>query len=275
MAALLRHSIARQFARRARHTRQLSSEAYRFVDATRLSTLEKRCTAEAAQLADADRKSTRRLATIIEWLDATHLAKPSVQRHSLIFEQMLTGHEAAFVAVTKCWHKADGLEPMVESGAIDSEVAALMEAWKRENPQLFGEIAHVDAKVLMCNTTRLSPFGPMHYVAVVRYEQPGLQPVCCTYVANTQGLGPSLLVWLNEAMHGAPDAPSHMPLQWRLHDVNFARHGIPESARMLGVATPLLDALAFDVAPGVVGGAVVVLFLMSEMGRVLSVTTPG
>ena len=45
-------------------------------------------------------------------------------------------------------------------------------------------------------------------------------------------------------MQGAAHAPSHLPLRWALHDVNFALHGVPEPSEMLGVSKPMIEAAA-------------------------------
>ena len=177
-----------------------------------------------------------------------------------IYEQLLDGHDEAFEAVSTRWREGTGLGDLVASGGVDATLAAELEAAVEPYHQasLFRALDCVDSKVLLCNTMRLASTGSeVNYVAVVQYTpspadaRRGLQTMWCTYTASAEGKGSELYAWLHVAMEGNLDAQEQVPLRWRLRDVNFRLHGVPQSDQLLGVAKPIYDEYLMHVAPAV------------------------
>ena len=224
---------------------------------------------EAEHVIHAERQVFSCLVTAMELLDASHLAHPGgALRDERIFEQTLCGHDGAFAAVADCWQDHGCFDELVQSGALDGELAEQLQTamvGPQHETSLLLRTEPVAAEILLCNTTRPSAEeAELHYVAVVRYAPSradaarGLQPMCWTYVANTGGRGAEILDWLNEALHrGTGRTAPRVPLAWRLHDVNFARSGAPpRRAELLGAARPIIDEVARLLTPLVFVGAV-------------------
>ena len=240
-------------------------------DGARLKAADTQLSCRAAQFAEADAEPLAILRTAMKLYDASHLTKPNQSEgNDRIFEQMLSGHEHAFSAVAESWQETGGFDALAETGAVDPELAAQLAA-EMSSPHAASSLLRttasqndsISSNILLLNTMRTGPSNALHYVAVVRYspsaadEKLGLQPMWCTYLASASGVGPGLLYWLNEAMHGSESAHEHLPVTWRLADVNFARHGLPERSSMLGATKPLVDSAAAIVAAIVAFAAIV------------------
>ena len=241
------------------------------LDPTHLLELDEQCASMGKHLVAESKQGVLGLLSALQFGATSGVDHEYADRFSSLFERTLEGNEQAFAAVGERWRQGgDGcFDNLVENGAVPKRVAEELALGLRGDvatTSLFGSDDPVGAAtVLLCNCWRRHDAASDEFVAIVRYDPSprdrsrGLQPMWVTYTASKDGLGIALLRWLHEAMQDSSAAPEHLPLRWRLHDINFATTRIPEANEMLGVVRPVLDELVPSAALLASAGAVLFL----------------
>lgn len=269
-----------------------------------LSQLEKRFSSSGELLLEQQRKTALRLANKAEWLIAHRFTAQASSKFrrliavddgksaSRIFEQLLDGKEHVMDALALSWRERC-FSNLVESGAVDMDLADSLTRFARQaeacriagdpdealNSLFYAPCGSTNAEVLLCNTTRLTPLGSLHYVAVVRYsdsEDRGLQPMLCTFTASADGKGYALFRWAFAALDPCVSKTTIEelnPLRWKLHDINCYVNGDAQ-VELLGVEAPITNSILFYLAPAVITSAfILVIFALdithSEQNRAM------